>query len=129
MRIRRPSGPARGARTGGAEKAKGTKGAKGPGFAGMVGKVGEVESTEAMARHVRSALLEELMGVAKELAEADADQGESTKRFVGAVIRDRFKNLKGKDAKHATEAVSDLIDRDEALAQKLQSQLARLAKS
>ncbi|MFH1808701.1 MAG: hypothetical protein ABIJ09_08145 [Pseudomonadota bacterium] len=125
MRIGRSSGPVRGSRSEGAQK---TKGSKGPGFARMVERVGTAESTEAMARNVRSALLEELMGVAKELAEA-GDKQDSTKRFVSAVVRDRFKNLKGKDAKHVEEAVSDLINRDEALAQRLQSQLARPAKS
>jgi hypothetical protein len=125
MRIGRSSGPTRGSRAEGAGK---TKGAKGPGFARMVERVGTAESTEAMARHVRSALLEELMGVAKELAEQD-DKQDTTKRFVSAVVRDRFKNLKGKDAQRVEDAVSDLINRDEALAQRLQSQLSRLAKS
>lgn len=126
MRIRRPSGPVRGSAAGGASKAKKGKGA---GFAKMVSKTGGAETTEQVVRNVRSALLEELMGVAQEIAEGKGDKKEQTKEFVSAVIRDRFKALKGKNAKDVTETVSDLINRDEGLAQKLHTQLSRLAKS
>ena len=129
MQIRRPSGPTRGAKASGAGKAKGAKGVRGAGFAQMVGRAGEVESTESMVRQMRSALLDELMGVAKDLAQGKQDKSETTKRFVKAVIRDRFKGLKGNGIKRMEESVTDLIERDEELAQKLHSQLLRLAKS
>jgi hypothetical protein len=95
----------------------------------MVARAGGADSTEAMARNVRSALLEELMGVAQELAESGADRREGTKKFVSAVIRDRFKNLKGKGVSRVEESVTDLIERDENLAARLHSQLQKLAKS
>ncbi|MBN2359909.1 MAG: hypothetical protein JXR83_10680 [Deltaproteobacteria bacterium] len=129
MQIRRPSGPTRGAKAGGAGKARGAKGVRGTEFAQMVGRAGEVESTEALVRHMRSALLDELMGVAKELAQGKQDKSETTKRFVKAVIRDRFKGLKGHGIKRMEESVTDLIERDEEMAQKIHSQLLRLAKS
>lgn len=129
MQIRGPSGPGRGAKAGAAGKAKGAKGVRGAGFAQMVGRAGEVESTEAVVREMRSALLDELMGVAKDLAQGKQDKSETTKRFVSAVIRDRFKGLKGKGIKRMEESVTDLIERDEELAQKLHSQLLRMAKS
>lgn len=128
MRVRRSSGSVRSSKAGGAGKAKGAKGVAGAKFADMVSRAGGAESTEAMARHVRSALLDELMGVAKELAE-NGDRREGTRKFVSAVLRDRFKNLKGKGASRVEESVTDLIERDEALAQRLHSQLMRLAKS
>lgn len=125
MRISGPSNSKRSARAGAAGKAKKGKGAS---FAGKVARAEKADSTEAMARNVRSALLEELLGVAKELAESD-DKEASTKRFVSAVIKDRFQGMNSKDAKQVGEAVSDLINQDENLAQRLHSQLAKLAKS
>jgi len=128
MRVRRSSGSVRGSKAGGASKAKGAKGVKGANFAEMVSRVGGAETTEAVAREVRSALLDELMGVAKELAE-NGDRREGTRKFVSAVLRDRFKSLKGKGVGKVEESVTDLIERDEAFAQRLHSQLLRLAKS
>jgi len=121
MRISGPSNSKRSARAGAAGKAKKGKGAS---FAGKVARAEKADSTEAMARNVRSALLEELLGVAKELAESD-DREATTKRFVSAVIKDRFQGMNSKDAKRAEDAVSDLINQDEHLAQRLQSQLAK----
>lgn len=125
MRISGPSNTRRGKRAEAAGKAKKGKGAS---FAGKVARAEKADSTEAMARNVRSALLEELLGVAQELAESDNKEA-STKRFVSAVLQDRFKGLNSKDAKQVGDAVSDLINQDENLAQRLHSQLAKLAKS
>lgn len=125
MRISGPSNSKKSARAGAAGKAKKGKGAS---FAGKVARAEKADSTEAMARNVRSALLEELLGVAKELAESD-DKEATTKHFVSAVIKDRFQGMNSKDAKQVGEAVSDLINQDEDLAQRLHSQLAKLAKS
>jgi hypothetical protein len=128
MRVRRSSGSVRGSKASGASKGKGAKGVAGANFAQMVARAGGADSTEAMARNVRSALLEELMGVAQEIAES-GDRREGTRKFVHAVIKDRFKNLKGKGATRVEESVTDLIERDENLAQRLHSQLQKLAKS
>ena len=101
MRISGPSGSARTAKAKGLSKGKGAK------FAEKVAAADAADSTEAMARNVRSALLDELLGVAQELAES-GDKEESTRQFVSAVIRDRFKGMKGKDAKKVGEAVSEM---------------------
>jgi hypothetical protein len=101
----------------------------GAAFAQHIGRTEAAESVEQIVRNVRSALLEELMGVAKDLAEGKESKEKTTKRFVSAVISDRFKNLKGKNAQDVEERISELINNDEAFAQRLHTQLSRLAKA
>ncbi len=106
------------------------------------------QPTEAQRAQVAKTQQSELTGkvrdLAKRLQNGKLTQKEATKEFVSLVIEERFPQFKGKKKKkkdgdkddgepesaeeRLEEAVTELIDRDPAMAKKLSSQFKKLAK-
>jgi hypothetical protein len=100
----------------------------------------------ARAQQAKTVAQQQLIGktkdIAKRLAKGTIDQKEATREFVSLVIEERLpqfkkkkknKGDKDKDDEEGTqeekleEAVTELIDRDPALAKRLQTQFKKLA--
>ena len=105
--------------------------------------------TEAQRAQVAKTQQSELTGKVRELAKrlqnGKLSQKEATREFVSLVIEERFPQFKGKKKKkkgddskdegepetaeeRLEEAVTELIDRDPAMAKKLSTQFKKLAK-
>lgn len=87
----------------------------------------------------QSQLTGKVRDIAKRLASGKLDQKDATREFVSLVIEERFPQFKKKKKKKdkeeedspeekLEEAVTELIDRDPALAQRLSSQFRKLGK-
>ncbi|MBI2377658.1 MAG: hypothetical protein HYV07_26895 [Deltaproteobacteria bacterium] len=90
----------------------------------------------------RPQLTGQVKDLAKQLAKGKLTEREATKEFVSLVIDDRFPNMKRRKKKkkkddeddedspeeRLEEAVTDLIERDPALAKRLRGQFKKLAK-
>jgi len=128
-----------------------TQGAQQTQKADFAAKVAQAQQpTEAQRAQVAKTQQSELTGkvrdLAKRLQNGKLTQKEATKEFVSLVIEERFPQFKGKKKKkkkdgdekddgepesaeeRLEEAVTELIDRDPAMAKKLSSQFKKLAK-
>jgi hypothetical protein len=130
----------------GAQQAQDTKGAD---FASKVAQAqtAQTQGTDAArTQQARATQQQQLVGktkvIAKRLAKGAIDQKEATREFVSLVIEERLpqfkkkkknKGDKDKDDENETEeekleeAVTEMIDKDPALAKRLQTQLKKLA--
>ena len=96
----------------------------------------------ARAQQSQAARQSQLTGKARDIARrlqaGDIDQREATREFVGLVIEERFPQLKKRKKKgrkdddtsqeeQLEEAVTELIDQDPVLAQRLSTQFKKLA--
>lgn len=99
--------------------------------------------TQASKAQAQSELGGKVRELAKRLANGKMSQKEATREFVSLVIEERFPQFKKKKKKKGDgkdededdnadsrleEAVTELIDRDPAMAKKLSSQFKKLAK-
>jgi hypothetical protein len=123
MRIK-SGGPnrARGAQK--ASKAKKSSKAK---FSGVLE---EKVDTEEKAREIRNALMDELIGLADEMKSGKATKEETSRKFAGLVIRDRFgEQGDSKGGARMEETIGDLVEDDPVFVSRLQTQLKKIAKS
>jgi hypothetical protein len=114
-------------------------------FASKVQQQGPAQGTDAArAQQAQQVRQSQLTGKAKEIAKrlqaGELDQKDATREFVGLVIEERFPQFKKRrkkkkkgDEEEATpeeqleEAVTELIDQDPVLAQRLSTQFKKLA--
>ncbi len=99
--------------------------------------------TQQAKKAQESRLTGQMREIAQRLAKGDVDQKEATSEFVSLVIEERFPNFKRKKKKKKQDdeeentnaeerleaAVTELIDQDPALAQRLEKQFKKLAKA
>lgn len=111
-------------------------------FASKVAQAPAQGTDSARAQQAKQTKQGQLTGKAKDIAKrlqaGDIDQKEATREFVGLVIEERFPQLKKRkkkkkqDEDEATpeemleEAVTELIDQDPVLAQRLSNQFRKL---
>lgn len=115
-------------------------------FAAKVQQAAAQQGTDAARAQVAKQQQSELSGkvrdLAKRLANGKMTQKEATREFVSLVIEERFPQFKKKKKKKGDgkddepesaedrleEAVTELIDRDPAMAKKLSSEFKKMAK-
>ncbi len=129
---------------GGAQQSQQTNQTQKSDFASKVQQAASQGTDEARTKQAKQTQQSQLAGKAKEIAKrlknGSLDQREATKEFVGLVIEERFPQFKKKKKKkkrddddeqsaeeQLEEAVTELIDRDPALAMRLESQFKKLA--
>jgi hypothetical protein len=134
--------------TSGAQQTQDTKGAD---FASKIAQTqaAQTQGTDsARAQQAKAAHQQQLIGktkdIAKRLAKGTIDQKEATREFVSLVIEERLPQFKkkkkkkddkdkDKDEENMTDeeklesAVTEMIDKDPALAKRLQTQFKKLA--
>lgn len=94
------------------------------------GRLDEKVDTEEKAREIRNALLEELAGLADDLNSGKSSKEETTRKFAGLVIRERFgEQSDTKGGVQMEEAIGDLVEDDPVFVSRLQSQLKKISKS
>jgi hypothetical protein len=144
-RIGGGGGPIVPPQTQGAQQTQETKGGD---FASKIAstQAAQTQGTDsARAQQAKSVAQQQLIGktkdIAKRLAKGSIDQKEATREFVSLVIEERLPNFKKKKKKKGDkdddeeespeekleEAVTELIDKDPALAKRLQTQFKKLA--
>lgn len=144
-RIGGGGGPIVPPQTQGAQQTQETKGGD---FASKIAstQAAQTQGTDsARAQQAKSVAQQQLIGktkdIAKRLAKGSIDQKEATREFVSLVIEERLPNFKKKKKKKGDKddeeeespeeqlevAVTELIDKDPALAKRLQTQFKKLA--
>ncbi len=127
--------------TQGAQQTQQTQQTQKSDFASKVAAQGtDAARSEQAKKTSQSALTGKARDIAKRLANGALNQKEATREFVGLVIEERFPQFKKKKKKkkkddeedqspeeQLEEAVTELIDRDPALAQRLQTQFKKLS--
>lgn len=148
-RIGGGGGPIVPPQTQGAQGSQQAQDAKGADFASKVAsaQAAQAQPTDsARAQQAKAAHQQQLVGktkdIAKRLAKGSIDQKEATREFVSLVIEERLpqfkkkkkkKDDKDKDDEAETDeekleaAVTEMIDKDPALAKRLQTQFKKLA--
>ncbi|MEW5853939.1 MAG: hypothetical protein AB2A00_34510 [Myxococcota bacterium] len=129
MRVGRGGGPRGTTGTGGAKETGKTGKAEKASFKGMVTATGAAEDSTEKARQVRSWLLDELTGLAKDLKDGKASKEEATRKFVSLVVKDKMKGAKGVGIKAMEESISEMCEADPSFVSRLQTELAKLARS
>lgn len=125
--------------------AQGTQGAQKSDFASKIQQTAQQGTDAARTQQAKqtqqSSGPSKITGKAKEIAQrlqqGDIDQKQATREFVGVVIEERFPQLKkrkrqGKDddqspEEQLEEAITELIDDDPVLANRLSAQFKKLA--
>ena len=130
-----------------AQGASQTQGTQQTGKTDFASKVAQAQTqgtdaarTQTAKQTQQSQLTGKAREIAKKLQSGKLSQKEATQEFVSLVIEERFPNLKKKKKKKGDkdkdddtaeekleEAVTELIDRDPVLAQRLQTQFKKLA--
>jgi hypothetical protein len=127
MRVNRGSGPRGTTGTGGTTGPNKVGGAK---FAQMVGAANAAEDSTEKARQVRTLLLEELTGLAKDVKDGKATKEEATRKFVHLVIREKLHgNVNGAGQKALEDSVSDMCENDPNFVGRLHNELLKMARS
>ena len=126
MRVGRGQGPKGPKGSGKAGAAKGGGGAK---FKAAVDAVRSVDRADAVdPDEKRSSTVDAFQAIAEELASGELkDRRAAIHAAVRAVIKERFKGLKGRGVASLEEQVADLIDRDPRMASQLADQFRQLA--
>lgn len=147
-RIGGGGGPIIPPQTQGAQQAQQTQQTQKTDFASKVQQAAAQQGTDAARATAAKAQAQSELGgkvreLAKKLANGKLSQKEATREFVSLVIEERFPQLKKRKKKkkdgdkdddpenaedRLEEAVTELIDRDPAMAKKLSSQFKKLAK-
>ena len=131
-----PQGTQKAQQTSKSDFASKVKQAQGPAQATEAAKAQQAKQTQ------QSALTGKVRELAKRYSTGELDKKEATREFVGLVIEERFPQFKKKKKKkkrddeeddqsaeeRLEEAVTELIDRDPALARRLETQFMKLAK-
>jgi hypothetical protein len=126
MRVTRGGGPRGSAGPSGAQE---TGKASKTSFAGMVTATGATEDSTEKARKVRSWLLDELAGLAKDLKDGKASKEEATRKFVALVVKERMRGTKGQGMQAMEDSISKMCEADPVFVARLQNELNKLARS
>ncbi len=127
MRVTRGGG-ARGAA--GATGTTGTNKAGAARFANMITATGAAEDSTEKARQVRTLLLEELTGLAKDVKDGKATKEEATRKFVHMVIKEKMAgSANGAGQKALEESVGDMCENDPNFVSRLHNELLKMARS
>jgi hypothetical protein len=142
-RIGGGGGPIVPPQTAGTQGTQQTQDTKGADFASKVAQASAAQTQgtdSARSQQAKSAQQQQLIGktkdIAKRLAKGSIDQKEATREFVSLVIEERFPQLKKKKKRkqkeddkdeNEPESQEEMIDKDPALAKRLQTQFKKLA--
>lgn len=140
-RIGGGGGPIIPPQTQGPQTTQNAQGTQKSDFASRVQPAAAQGTDAARAQQAQQARQSQLTGKAREIARrlqaGELDQREATREFVGLVIEERFPHFKKRKKKKGDpdrtpeeeleEAVTELIDQDPVLAQRLSTQFKKLA--